>query len=36
MRGGKNKGIVDFIEDKGKGLVIILYGKIVSIEWNNL
>lgn len=32
---GKNKGIVDFIEDKGKGLVIMLYGKNVYLERND-
>lgn len=29
---GKNKGIVDFVEDKGKGLVIVLYGKFDSLH----
>lgn len=29
---GENKGIVDFVEDKGKGLVIILYGKFDSLH----
>lgn len=29
---GKTKGIVDFVEDKGKGLVIVLYGKFDSLH----
>lgn len=33
-RGGENKGIVDFVEDKGKGLVIVLYGKFDSLHGN--